>query len=105
RAFGEVENALSSGFALDERTTILSRVIAENDRALELSQVRYRVGSSDLRAVNQQQLALYSARSAQIHVEAERRVQRVNLYLAIGGSFEAEDPTAASVSNASGTLR
>src|SRR5206468_6483498 len=91
RAFGEVENALSSGFALDERTTILSRVIAENDRALELSQVRYRVGSSDLRAVNQQQLALYSARSAQIHVEAERRVQRVNLYLALGGGFDRPD--------------
>src|SRR5436309_9864539 len=45
RSFGEVENALSSGFALDERTTILNRVIADNERALELSQVRYRVGS------------------------------------------------------------
>ena len=89
RAFGEVENALSAGFALDDRTTILGRVIADNERALELSQVRYRVGSGDLRAVSQQQLALYSARSAQIHVEAERRVQRVNLYLALGGSFEA----------------
>ena len=89
RAFGEVENALSVGFALDDRTTILGRVIVDNERALELSQVRYRVGSGDLRAVNQQQLALYSARSAQIHVEAERRVQRVNLYLALGGSFEA----------------
>lgn len=91
RAFGEVENALSSGFALDERTTILNRVIVQNQRALELSQVRYRVGSGDLRAVNQQQLALFSARSAQIHVEAERRVQRVNLYLALGGGFEKSD--------------
>src|SRR5438034_7621281 len=91
RAFGEVENALSAGFALDDRTTILGRVIADNERALELSQVRYRVGSGDLRAVNQQQLALYSARSAQIHVEAERRVQRVNLYLALGGGFDRPD--------------
>ena len=88
RAFGEVENALSAGFALDERATILARVIAENERALELAQVRYRVGSGDLRAVNQQQLALLGARSAQIKVEAERRVQRVNLHLALGGSFE-----------------
>jgi outer membrane protein, multidrug efflux system len=91
RAFGEVESALSSGFALDARTTILEQVIADNDRAVELSQVRYRVGSGDLRAVNQQQLALYSARSAQIHVEAERRVQRVNLYLALGGGFDRPD--------------
>jgi outer membrane protein, multidrug efflux system len=91
RAFGEVENALSSGFTLDERTAILDRVIVENERAVELSQVRYRVGSGDLRGVNQQQLALYSARSAQIHVEAERRVQRVNLHLALGGGFDRLD--------------
>jgi multidrug efflux system outer membrane protein len=90
RAFGEVENALSAGFALDERVRILGSVIAGNERALELSQVRYRVGSGDLRAVNQQQVALYSARSAQIRVEAERRVQRVNLHLALGGSFDME---------------
>ena len=96
RAFGEVESALSSGFALDERTTILARAIADNDRALELSQVRYRIGSGDLRAVNQQQLALFSARSALVRVEAERRVQRVNLHLALGGSFD----TAANVASA-----
>jgi multidrug efflux system outer membrane protein len=88
RAFGEVENALSAGFALDERTTILTSVIANNERALELAQIRYRIGSADLRAVNQQQLVLFSARSALVRVEAERRVQRVNLHLALGGSFE-----------------
>jgi outer membrane protein, multidrug efflux system len=88
RAFGEVENALSAGFALDGRTTILARAIADNERALELSQIRYRVGSADLRAVNQQQLALYAARSAHVRVEAERRVQRVNLHLALGGNFD-----------------
>jgi NodT family efflux transporter outer membrane factor (OMF) lipoprotein len=95
RAFGEVENTLSAGFALDERANILGSAITGNERALELAQIRYRVGSGDLRAVNQQQLALYSARSAQTHVEADRRVQRVNLYLALGGGFDA---IAASVS-------
>jgi len=90
RAFSEVENALSAGFALEERVGILGSVITGNERALELAQVRYRVGSADLRAVNQQQVALYSARSAQIRVEAERRVQRVNLHLALGGSFDTE---------------
>jgi len=98
RAFGEVENALSAGFTLDERATILQSLIAGNERAVELSEVRYRVGSGDLRAVNQQQLALYSARSAQIRVEAERRVQRVNLHLALGGSFELSDATKQAVS-------
>jgi outer membrane protein, multidrug efflux system len=97
RAFGEVENALSATFVLDERTSILDRVIGENARALDLAEVRYRVGSGDLRAVNQQQLALYSARSAQIRVEAERRVQRVNLHLALGGGFEHGEPAAGPV--------
>ena len=54
RAFGEVENALSSAFALDEREAILTQAVADNARALELANVRYRVGAGDLRAVQQQ---------------------------------------------------
>ena len=37
----------------------------------------------------QQQLALYAAQSALLRVEGEQRVQRVNLYLALGGDFGA----------------
>jgi len=43
----------------------------------------------DLRAVQQQSLALSAARTALLRVRAERLVQRVNLHLALGGSFEA----------------
>ncbi|MGQ0578241.1 MAG: efflux transporter outer membrane subunit [Betaproteobacteria bacterium] len=88
RAFGEVENALSSTFTLQERITILARAMAENERALELANVRYRVGSGDLRAVEQQQLAVYGARTALLRVQSEQLVQRVNLHLALGGNFE-----------------
>jgi len=88
RAFGEVENALSSEFTLDERASILARAVAENERALELANVRYRVGSGDLRAVQQQQLAVYAARTALLRVQGEQLVQRVNLHLALGGNFE-----------------
>ena len=87
RAFGEVENALSSGFALDERAAILAQAVTENERALELANVRYRVGSGDLRAVQQQQLALYAARTALLRVQSEQLVQRVNLHLALGGGW------------------
>ena len=88
RAFGEVENALSSGFTLEERVAILTRAVAENERALELANVRYRVGSGDLRAVQQQQLVVYAARTALLRVQGEQLVQRVNLHLALGGNFE-----------------
>jgi outer membrane protein TolC len=89
RAFGEVENALSAEFAARRREAVLGRATAENQKALEFAQVRYRVGSGDLRGVQQQQLALYAARTAQVRVQAEQLVQRVNVYLALGGGFEA----------------
>ena len=56
---------------------------------LDFAQQRYRVGAGDQRAVQQQSLALGAARTALLRVQAERLVQRVNLYLALGGSFEA----------------
>ena len=88
RAFGEVEAALSSSFAADEREAILTRSVASNARTFELAQTRFRIGSGDLRAVLQQNVALYGARTALLHVQTERLVQRVNLYLALGGSFD-----------------
>jgi len=87
RAFGEAENALSSEFTLDARRAVLREAVAENERALGFANVRYRVGSGDLRAVQQQQLAVYAARTALLRVESEQLVQRVNLYLALGGGW------------------
>ena len=98
RAFGEVENALSAGFAVDAREAILKQAVAENERALELANIRYRVGSGDLRGVHQQSLALYAAQVSLIRVRSEQLVQRVNLHLALGGSFDerpAEPPAGA----------
>jgi multidrug efflux system outer membrane protein len=89
RAFGEVENALSSSFSLGQREEILARAVGENARAVDLAGIRLRVGSGDLRAVQQQQLTLYSAQVALLRVRSERLVQRVNLHLALGGSFDA----------------
>lgn len=96
RAFAEVENALSAGFNLAQRVPVLEASVAENDRALELAQVRYRVGTADLRAVQQQALAASAARSALTRAQSERLVQRVNLHLTLGGSFGAPVVAAAS---------
>ena len=94
RAFGEVEGALAAEFAAARRELVLGRVVAENERALVLARKRYEVGSADLRGVNQQQLAVYGSRAALLRVETEQLVQRVNLYLALGGGFEADSPAA-----------
>ncbi len=97
RAFGEVENALAAEAALRDREAILAANIRDSERALELARIRYRVGAVDLRAVEQSQLALYSARLSLLAVQAERLAQRVNLYLALGGGFDlpAIEPVAA----------
>ena len=87
RAFGEVEGALSAENALRDREAILEATVRDNGRALELVQIQYRVGSTDQRAVEQRQLALYSARTTLLRVQTERLAQRVNLHLALGGSF------------------
>ena len=94
RAFSEVENALSAESALRDRETILTENIQDNQRALDLTQVQYKVGKVDLRSVEQRQMALYGARTSRLQVQSERLAQRVNLHLALGGSFEAPDKAA-----------
>jgi NodT family efflux transporter outer membrane factor (OMF) lipoprotein len=89
RSFGEVENALGAEFALRDREVLLERTIVDNQRALELAQIQYRVGSVDLRAVEQRQLALLQVRTTLLRVQTERLAQRVNLHLALGGGFDA----------------
>jgi outer membrane protein TolC len=105
RAFGEVEGALSAGVSAVERQDILSRAVRENERALGLSNIRFRVGTIDLRTIEQQQLALYAARVALLQVQSEALVRRVNLYLALGGSFEPASTAPAKTSDASTATR
>jgi NodT family efflux transporter outer membrane factor (OMF) lipoprotein len=88
RAFGEAEGALAAENALRERGSILDAAIRDNERALELAKIQYRVGTIDLGTVEQRQLALYSARTSRLRVQSEQLAQRVNLYLALGGGFE-----------------
>ncbi|HEX6571069.1 MAG TPA: TolC family protein [Steroidobacteraceae bacterium] len=88
RAFGDVENALSAEFAAKRREAVLARAVNENLRAADLAQVRYRVGSADLRGVQQQQLTVYGSRASLLRVQTEQLVQRVNVYLALGGGFD-----------------
>jgi len=79
---------LSSEIAAKDREQILTQTLADTQRAFDLVQTQFKVGSTDLRFVTQRQLALSAARSALIRVQAEQRVQRVNLHLALGGNFE-----------------
>jgi NodT family efflux transporter outer membrane factor (OMF) lipoprotein len=89
RAFNDVENALASEATLQAREQLLVKAAADNARALDFARQRYHIGAVDLRAVSQQQLALFAAQATLLRVQSEARVQRVNLHLALGGSFVA----------------
>jgi len=86
-AFGDVEDALASERALEDREVILTAMVREAQRAFELAETRYRVGAGDLRQVQEQQLTINAARTGLLRVQSERRLQRVNLHLALGGDF------------------
>jgi multidrug efflux system outer membrane protein len=102
RAFSEIENALSAEKALRERQILLDAAVRDNERAVELVQIQYRVGTINLSAVEQRRLALYAARTSRLRVQSERLAQRVNLYLALGGGFdESQGPVAANTTGAS----
>ena len=89
RALGDVEQALAAAENLAARATMLERVVADNQRALDLASTLHRIGKGDQRAVRQQELALESSRLALLAVRNAQLAERVNLHLALGGSFEA----------------
>ena len=92
RAFGEVENALTAEIVAREREQILAQTMADNQRAFEIVRTQFDVGKTDLRFVSQRQLSLNATRSSVIRMQAEQRVQRVNLHLALGGGFDVPPP-------------
>jgi outer membrane protein, multidrug efflux system len=92
RAFGEVESALSAELAAHDREQILTQALSDTRRAYDVVQTQFRVGRTDLRFVTQRQLAVNATQSGLIRVQSEQRVQRVNLHLALGGSFEPPKP-------------
>jgi len=95
RALGDVENSLAASEALADRKALLEQALTDNQRVLELTNTSYRVGRADLRAVQQQQINLHSARQALLRVQSDQLSERTNLHLALGGSFEPATESAA----------
>ena len=90
RAFDEVENALSADIALRDRSDLLSKAVTANERQIALAAKRKQIGSGDQRDIDGAKLGWLAARSDLLRVQGAARVQRVNLYLALGGGFRDE---------------
>ena len=92
QALNDVENAIAAGRSLAARSRALGAAFGEQQRALELTESSLRVGRADRRALEQQRMSAANARIALLAVQAEELSQRINLHLALGGSFETPPP-------------
>jgi outer membrane protein TolC len=62
--------------------------VRDNSEAYRLGRIQFDVGATDLLSVLQLQGRLLSGRAVLIGVEQERLTNRINLHLALGGSFQ-----------------
>ena len=88
QAFGEVENALSNETLLAQRQVFLKTVVGENTKAYQLGRHQYDAGKIAMLNLLQMQARVVQSRIGLIHIENSRLAQRVDLHLALGGSFE-----------------
>lgn len=86
-ALADVENALNAVNVLDDRELIVKESVANNQRAFELEQIRFKVGKIDMRDLIDQQMDYFKSQTDLIAVQGEKIVQRTNLFLALGGSL------------------
>ncbi len=87
-AFKEVETALAGEQTLLDRQSYLTLVVDENYKAYELTRKQYEIGMIDLLDVLVVQGNWIKARIAQLDIAQQRLTNRVNLHMALGGSFE-----------------
>ncbi len=88
QAFQEVETALANERVLQVREERLAIIVEELAEAVRITELRYQVGEIDLLSLNQVKRDFFRARRDLLQVQVERLRQRVNLHLALGGSFE-----------------
>ncbi len=87
-AFQEVENALSREKHLSTQAKYLQTMVSEYKIAYEMTTQKYRIGESSILDVILTQGEWINAEIARVQVLKERLINRVNLHLALGGSFE-----------------
>lgn len=87
-AFSEVETGLSNEKLLKEREEFIESSVQDNMEALDIANVQYNVGKVDMLSVLQMQLRVFNAKRNLIRIKNDRLNDRVNLHLALGGSFE-----------------
>jgi len=87
-AYKEVEDALSNERKLAQRYYYIDKMSREFKEAYKMSDENYKIGQGTLLDVLQVQTKWINARIAKIEIQKARLLNRVNLYLALGGHYE-----------------
>ena len=90
-AFGEVETALSTEAWITERERALREAAEQAEAAQGLAEREYEAGRTSLLAVLESQRRALSARAEHITARRERLDNRVDLFLALGGGYDARE--------------
>jgi NodT family efflux transporter outer membrane factor (OMF) lipoprotein len=88
RAFQEVENALAAEEHLAARLNYVETMVKEYKTAYDMTKEKYRIGESTILDILIIQGKWIKAEILKLQVIKRRLVNRVNLHLALGGSFD-----------------
>jgi len=92
-AFREVENALAGDQLLAKRIPYEESSLKDRISAVKIATLQYQAGSQDLLWVAQLQLQQIATEATVIQLRAAQGANRIQLYLALGGSFDATPAT------------
>jgi NodT family efflux transporter outer membrane factor (OMF) lipoprotein len=90
RAFGEVEIALTNQALLAERLRFDQQSLNDRNESVRIAKERYAAGSSDLLTVLIIQSGQLTSQANVVKLRDAQLVNRINLHLALGGSFDAK---------------
>jgi len=100
RAFYEVEVALTNEALLAQRLQNEERALADYSEAVRIARIRYVAGAMDMLSVLQLQERQIFSQSKVIQLRNTQLANRINLHLALGGSFDAAPATTTGIPTA-----
>jgi NodT family efflux transporter outer membrane factor (OMF) lipoprotein len=90
-ALAEVENALTNEYYLSEREKALKKAAEQSLGARNLAEIQYSRGVSDFLTMLESTRSAFDTESRYINARRERLDARIDLYLALGGGFDADE--------------
>jgi multidrug efflux system outer membrane protein len=93
-AFDEVEVALTNERLLAEQIPHSENAVLDHTEAVRVAELRYRAGSMDLLSVLQLQEGQIQSQANLIKLRNSQLANRINLHLALGGSFDSSPAVA-----------